>query len=279
MEQLFFGTGGVPHSVRSGSTVDGIRRIAELGLGGMELEFVRGVKMGEASARDVAETAKAKGIKLSVHAPYYINFNAHEPEKIKASQVRLLQAARIGALCGAETAVVHTAFYLGDPTGEVYNRVKQYLREVISILRQENNRIWIRPEIMGKVTQFGTIEEILQLCTEVEGVAPCIDFAHLHARNGAVNSYPEFAVILGKVKEKLGRAGLDNMHIHFSGIRYGDRGEISHLNLKESDLQYLELLRALRDFDVKGLVICESPNLEEDAQLLQTTYNTLAKAS
>ena len=275
MERLFFGTGGVPHSAQSGSTVDGIRRIAELGLGGMEIEFVRGVNMGESTARDVAEIANAKGIRLSVHAPYYINFNAHEPEKIKASQVRLLQAARIGALCGAETVVVHTAFYLGDSPGEVYNRVKQSLQEVIGILWQENNRIWIRPEIMGKGTQFGTIEEVLNLCTEVEGVAPGIDFAHLHARNGVVNSYPEFAAILGKVKDKLGRAGLDNMHIHFSGIRYGDRGEISHLNLKESDLQYLELLRALRDFDVKGLVICESPNLEEDALLLQTTYNSL----
>ncbi|MDO8717181.1 MAG: TIM barrel protein [Dehalococcoidales bacterium] len=275
MERLFFGTGGVPHSAQSGSTVDGIKRIAELGLGGMELEFVRGVNMGESTARQVAEVATSEGIKLSVHAPYYINFNSHEPEKIQASQVRLLQSARIGALCEAETVVVHTAFYLGDPPGEVYNRVKQYLQEVISILRGENNRIWIRPEIMGKATQFGTIEEILQLCTEVEGVAPGIDFAHLHARNGVVNSYPEFAAILGKVQEKLGRAGLDNMHIHFSGIRYGDRGEISHLNLKESDLQYVELLRALRDFDVKGLVVCESPNLEEDARLLKTTYDGL----
>lgn len=279
MEQLFFGTGGVPHSTRTRSTVDGIRRIAELGLGGMEIEFVRGVNMGESTAREVAEVAAAKGVKLSVHAPYYINFNAHEPEKIKASQGRLLQAARIGALCGAETVVVHTAFYLGDPPDEVYNRVKQYLQEVIRILRRENNQIWIRPEIMGKGTQFGTIEEVLNLCTEVEGLAPGIDFAHLHARNGVVNSYPEFAAVFGQVKEKLGRAGLDNMHIHFSGIRYSARGEISHLNLKESDLQYVELLRALRDFEVKGLVICESPNLEEDAQLLQTTYNGLTKAS
>lgn len=279
MDRLFFGTGGVPHSTRTRSTIDGIRRIAELRLGGMEIEFVRGVNMGESTAREVAEAATAKDIKLSVHAPYYINFNAHEPEKIKASQGRLLQAARIGALCGAETVVVHTAFYLGDPPGEVYNRVKQYLQEIIRILRRENNRIWIRPEIMGKGTQFGTIEEVLNLCTEVEGLAPGIDFAHLHARNGVVNSYPEFAAIFGQVKQKLGRASLDNMHIHFSGIRYSDRGEISHLNLKESDLQYVELLRALRDFEVKGLVICESPNLEEDAQLLQTTYDALAKTS
>jgi len=276
MERLFFGTGGVPLSAQPGSTADGIRRIAELGLGCMEIEFVRGVRMGESSARAVEKAATAKSIKLSVHAPYYINFNAHEPEKLKASQERLLQAARTGALCGAETVVVHTAFYLGDPPEEVYKRVRQHLQEIIRQLRRENNRICVRPEIMGKGTEFGTIEEVLDLCTEVEGLAPGIDFAHLHARTGGVNSYAEFAAILTKVKERLGRAGLDNVHIHLSGIRYSAKGEISHLNLKDSDLQYIELLRALRDFEVKGLVICESPNLEEDARLLQTTYDDLA---
>jgi deoxyribonuclease-4 len=67
------------------------------------------------------------------------------------------------------------------------------------------------------------------------------------------------------------------MHIHVSGIAYGGKGEIKHLNLKESDFQYTELLKALKDYDVKGIVICESPNLEEDALLLQATYDTLLK--
>jgi deoxyribonuclease-4 len=254
--------------------VDGIRRIAELGLGGMEVEFVQGVKMGEASARHVAQVAKEKGIKLSAHAPYFINFNAHEPDKIRASQDRLLQAARIANLCGAETVVVHTAFYLGDSPAEVYKRVKKHLEEVVSRLRRENNRVWIRPELMGKGTEFGTLEEILNLCTEVEGLAPGIDFAHLHARTGDSNSYDEFANVLRQVEGRLGRTSLDNMHIHFSGIRYGAKGEINHLNLNESDFRYADLLKALKDFRAKGLVICESPNLEEDALLLKETYNS-----
>jgi len=144
-------------------------------------------------------------------------------------------------------------------------------------LRRENNRVWVRPEIMGKGSQFGTIDEVLSLSIELEGVAPCIDFAHWHARTGGFNSYPEFASILSLVRERLGETALDNMHIHVSGINYGNKGEIKHLNLKESDLQYVELLKALKDYDVKGLVICESPNLEEDALLLQKSYNTLVK--
>jgi deoxyribonuclease-4 len=275
MAGLLFGTGGIPHSARSKTTIDGIERIAELGLGCMELEFVQGVKMGETGARLVAQTAAREGVKLSAHAPYFINFNAHEPEKIRASQDRLLQTARIAALCGAESVTFHTAFYLGDPPEKAYRTVKKYLAETLSQLKRENNRVWIRPEIMGKPSQFGSLEEILDLSTEIERLAPCIDFAHWHARSGKFNSYPEFTSILLQVKERLGRAALDDMHIHVSGISYGKKGEIKHLNLKESDFQYIELLKALNDYEASGIVICESRNLEEDALLLQATYNSL----
>ena len=278
MARLLFGTGGTPYSARTKTTVDGIKRIAELGLGCMEIEFVRGVKMGEAGARLVAETATREGVKLSAHAPYFMNFNAHELEKIRASQNRLLQTARVASLCGAQSVVFHTAFYLGDSPEKTYDTIKKYLEETLNQLKRENNRMWIRPEVMGKHSQFGTIEEIVNLCTELEGLAPGLDFAHWHARTGTYNSYPEFVSVLHRIKERLGRAALDNMHVHLSGISYGGKGEIKHLGLKESDLQYVGLLKALKDYEVKGLVICESPNLEDDALLLQATYNNLLKA-
>ena len=275
MMELLFGTAGTPHSASARTTVDGIKRVAELGLGCMEVEFVQGVRMGETSAGQVAEVAAREGIKLSAHAPDFMNFNAHEPEKIRASQERLLQTARIASLCGAHSVVFHTAFYLGDLPEKAYSTVKKYLEEVIDQLKRENNRLCIRPELMGKPSQFGTLDEILRLCTELEGLAPCIDFAHWHARTGAYNSYREFTAILSQINDWLGRAALDDMHIHFSGIHYGAKGERKHLNLVESDLNYIELLRALKDYEVKGLVICESPNLEDDALLIQETYNSL----
>src|SRR3989304_9865004 len=162
-----------------------------------------------------------------------MNFNAHEPEKLKASQQRLLQTARIASLCGAESVVFHTAFYLGDPPPKAYDTVKKYLEETLNQLKQENNAVWLRPEVMGKNSQFGTIEEILNLCAELERLAPCVDFAHWHARTGVFNSYREFASILRQIEERLGRAALDDMHIHCSGIKYGAKGEVKHLDLKE----------------------------------------------
>jgi deoxyribonuclease-4 len=273
MAGLIFGTGGIPHSARQQSTVSGIERLSELGLGCLELEFVRGVSMGEAAAREVA--AAGNGIRLSAHAPYFINLNAREPEKIRASQERLLQTARIASLCGAKSIVFHAAFYLGDPPRETYRTVRKHLAEILDQLGREGNRVWLRPEVTGKPSQFGTITEILDLCAELDGLAPCIDFAHWHARTGRFNSYPEFVSVLTQIEERLGRSALDDMHIHISGIRYGGKGELSHLNLRDSDLKYAQLLRALKDHGAKGLVICESPNLEEDARLLKKTYEGL----
>jgi len=272
MAGLLFGTAGIPCSAKTLSTIDGIERIAELGLGCMELEFVRGVKMGEGGARLVAEVAARTGVRLSAHAPYFINLNARETEKIRASQGRILQTARIGSLCHAENIVFHPAFYMGDSPERTYSVVKKSLEELLSQLRRENNQVWLRLEVAGKGTQFGTIEELINLSAELEGVAPCIDFAHWHARTGKFNSYPEFVSVLQQIKDRLGKAALDNMHIHVAGISYGEKGERAHLNLAESDFRYAELLKALKDYDAKGMVICESPNLEQDALLLQVTY-------
>jgi deoxyribonuclease-4 len=275
MKKLLFGTGGTPHSAKTNSAIDGIKRIAELGLGCMELEFVYGVRMAETSAKLVAETAKSEGVKLSAHGPYYINLNAREPEKIAASQIRIIQTARIGVLCGAQSIVFHAAFYMGDPPEKTYQAVKKNLAEVMQTLKKEENKVLVRPEVMGKTSQFGDIDEIIRLCNELEGVGICMDFAHWHARIGKANSYPEFVAVLEQIKNGLGDEAIANMHIHVSGIAYGQKGERKHLDLEESDLNYTELLQALKDYKAGGLVICESPSLEADALLLQESYHRL----
>jgi len=271
--ELLFGTGGVPVSAKSRSTEAGIERIAELGLGCMEVEFVQGVKMSPEAAASVGELAARKKVVLTAHGPYFINLNAVEPQKVHMSKERILQTARIAALFGAKSITFHAAFYLKSTPAETYTVVKRHLQEVVSTLRREGNKVTISPEVTGKSSQFGSLEEILQLSSEIEGVLPCIDFSHWHARTGQANSYQEFLDVLDQVEKKLGRRALDNMHIHLSGIAYGKKGEIKHLMLPDSDLHYTELLKALKERKAKGVVICESvPYLEKDALLLQQTY-------
>ncbi|HWQ44964.1 MAG TPA: deoxyribonuclease IV [Methanosarcina barkeri] len=272
-KKLLFGTAGIPRSAKGNNSIAGIERLRELDLDCMELEFVQGVRMGETGAGNVLEAAEKRNIALSVHAPYYINLNSPEEEKLKASQERIYKAARIGSLCGAESIVLHAAFYQKSSKQDTYKRVSKALKELTGQLRDEGIRAVLRPETMGKRTQFGTLEEVLALSTEIEGVMPCLDFSHMHAREGKENSYSEFMAILSKVEETLGKEGLSNMHMHISGIKYDKNGEKKHLTLKESDFNYPELLRAIKEFEIGGLVICESPSLEEDALLLRRIYS------
>ncbi len=273
---LLFGTAGVPLSASDDSSLAAIERVKALGLDCLEIEFVKGVKMGFDTARKVREKAMALGVRLSVHAPYFINLNSEDPGKRLQSQERLLNTARVGASCGAASVVFHAAFYGKDSAEKTYEAVKAELKTLQSIVRTERLPIALRIETMGKRSQFGSLDEVLGMCRDVDGLQPCLDFSHLYAREGKVNSYADFHRVLSKVARKLGPRALRNVHIHIAGIHYGDKGEIKHLNLEEPDFRYDEWLQALRDLGVEGLVICESPNLEEDALMLKKLFQAQA---
>ena len=273
IKELLFGTAGIPLSAEPRTTIDGIGHVRKLGLGAMELEFVRSVNISKEKAPEVRKAAQEKEIILTCHAPYFINLNSSERVKVKASIERILNSARILDLCGGYSVCFHAGFYMGQEAKKTYDAVKHNIKEIISALKNEGIEIWVRPETTGKETQFGNMDEILQLSSELDNVMPCVDFAHFHARtNGKYNSYEEFTGILSAIEKKLGRKGLENMHMHITGIAYGPKGEKNHLTLEDSDLKYRELLKALKDFKVKGVAISESPNIEKDALLMQKAY-------
>lgn len=276
MKALYFGTAGIPASTEPRNTIEGIKQVRKLGLDAMELEFVHSVNIKEEMTRHVKEAAKKERVVLTCHGQYYINLNSKEKEKREASIKRIFNAARIASLCGAWSLCFHAAYYMDKPKGFAYNRVKEALIRIRKALQEQGLEIWLRPEIGGKITQFGGLEELIQISSELEGVLPCIDFAHLHARSaGKYNSYEEFREILEKIEKNLGKEAISNMHMHCEGIEYGLKGEKNHINLRESDMNYSDLLKALKNFKVRGVIISESPSVEKDAILMQKTYKKI----
>jgi deoxyribonuclease-4 len=271
VRRLLFGTAGVPQSAELDSTLSGIKRTAAMGLDCLEVEFVRGVKMSDDTARLVGKKAAELGVALSAHAPYYVNLNSPEEGKRLQSQKYILSAARAARLLGARSLVFHAGYYGFDRPERAYEVIKKALKEVLSILRSERNSVTLRIETMGKTAQFGTLDEVLFLSRELEGLRPCLDFCHMHAREG-VSRYEDFERVLHKLRKKLGIAALDDVHFHVAGVQYGDKGELKHLNLRESDFRFDDWIQVLKDYGVAGMVICESPNLEEDAAMLKTLY-------
>ena len=270
-KRLLFGTAGVPHSSDLDSTLSGIKQTAAVGLDCLEVEFVRGVKMGDDTAKTVRKKAEELGVALSAHAPYFVNLNSPEEGKRLSSQKYILSAARTSMILGAQSLVFHAGYYGHSKPEEAYEVVKKALREILSILKSERNSVTLRIETMGKNAQFGTLDEVLFLCKELEGLGPCLDFCHMHARE-KFSRYPDFERVLKKLRKKLGQAALEDVHLHVAGVEYGTKGELKHLNLKDSDFHYDEWIQALKDMGAKGMVICESPNLETDALMLKNLF-------
>jgi len=277
MQRLLFGTAGIPHSAKERSSAGGIARIRELGLDAMELEFVYGVKMTPAAASEVRKSMEENKVSLSVHAPYYINLNSADRQKLGLSRHNILQSCKIGALCGAESIVFHPGFYLEDSKEATFAHIKAALEKVLEEANGEKLPVVLCPETTGKPSQFGSLEELLELHSQIPGISLTVDFSHLHARgNGCLKTQADFNAVLEKM-EKCDSALLKRMHIHASGINYSAKGERNHLNFQESGntFNHLLLLNALKEFTCSGTVICESPSIEDDALLLQSAFKSL----
>ena len=270
---LRFGTAGLPEGAKSYE--HGFEMLKSMGLDGMEVEFVHGVRMKPDRAEEIGRLAVNNGLFLTCHGPYYINLNAVDPEKFEASIRRVENTIEAGRIMGARSVTFHAGFYLKQDPLQVQERIRGVLKEIMD-RQQAPGTPQVAPETTGKPTQYGELNELLQTVQGIPGMSICIDFAHLHARsNGRYNSARETEFVLEKIVQYLGEGALQRMHIHMAGIAYGPKGEKHHLNLAEADLNVDAIFQVLRTWDVSGVVICESPNLQGDAMFLKETWMRL----
>ena len=274
-----FGTVGSPIGTpkKPGGSVGAIEFSKSIRLEALELGWVRAVRVSEATCAAIKAAGEEQGVGLSVHAPYFINLNADETEWPKSRQ-RLMDAAHYGNLAGCTDIIFHPGSYFGNDPVDVLKVAIPRLQGCVDELRAAGNPVTLRPETMGKSAMLGSLEDTLEMSTAIEGVQPCIDFAHLHARpgDGTVNTYDEWAGYLELYGKALGDDGLKNLHCHLSGIEYGPKGEKNHLVFEEADLDLDALLRALKDFGCGGRILCESPIMEEDALLMMKKWKEVS---
>jgi deoxyribonuclease-4 len=273
------GTVGKPTSTpaKPGGSVGAVMQIRELGLGAFEIGWVRAVRVSEETCLKIKEAAEEQDVLLSVHAPYFINLNADEEEWPK-SRKRLMDAAHYGWLAGATEIIFHPGSYFGKDPAEVLPTAIERLAGCAAELQEGGNGVTLRPETMGKAAMLGSLEDTLAMSKAVEGVEPCLDFAHLHARpgDGSMNSYDEWARALERYGKVLGKKALKRLSCHLSGIEYTEKGERKHLQMPEADFDLEALLRALHDFECGGRILSESPVMEDDALLYKERWMAIS---
>ena len=270
---LRFGPAGTPIQCEKDSTFEGIKCAKSLGLDAYEIEFVRGVRMKEDSAYSISKLVKDLDIVISSHAPYYINLATLEKEKAERSKNHIISSSRITELAGGWITVVHPGYYQKLSKKEAYSLVKKRLEEILEVLSQENIKTKIGIETMGKLSSFGKLEEVLSLYQDLERIYPVIDFAHLRALN--IYKFTETDHYV-KVFEMFGEEIEKNFHVHFSEIEFTEKGEKRHLPLEtNNEPDYKAFIRACVENGFSGSVICESPKIDIDAQLMKKYYEEI----
>jgi deoxyribonuclease IV len=241
----------------------------------MELAFVRSVNISAEKAPEVLSVSQETGTWLTCHGQYFINLNAKDSSVLAASKKRIQDALTRCNEMGVWSICYHAAYRMGAEDSVVYSKVLSAFKDLTKWMKDNSINVWLRPETSGKLSQFGTVDEMIRLSQDVEGVLPCIDWAHQYTQTlGACNTLEKYREILVKLEKGLGRRVLDNMHCHIEGVVYGPKGERYHVNLKddESKFNWKPLLSLWKEFKIKGVITCESPNQEDDAMMLKKMY-------
>ncbi|OGJ64329.1 hypothetical protein A3C37_05490 [Candidatus Peribacteria bacterium RIFCSPHIGHO2_02_FULL_53_20] len=273
---LRFAVAGCPHTTPPpGGTVEGLKRAKELGINAMEIEWVQNVPKNPERMEEIRSTAEKLDITLTVHAPYFVNLNSPDPVTLSASIQRIVAALSMGQLAGVRSVCVHPAFYLGMTPEIAYENVRRATEKILKLKAKFFPNVNLAYETMGKTAQFGTLKEVLKLSKEFD-LYPTVDPAHMHARtNGKINTIKEWNEMFDLYEKYLGKKSLKNVHMHFSGIAYGPKGEKHHLPLLESDAKWKDFLAVLKKRKIEGVVVCESPLLEKDTIRMQETFGRL----
>jgi len=244
--------------------LEGVQRVARMGLDCMEVEFVYGVRMRPEDAGKIGALAAEKGVMLSVHAPYYINLASDETEKIAASKKRIIDACERAHALGAQNVVFHAGFYQKRSAEETYCRVRDAIEEIQDYILKKKWKVDLCPETTGKASQFGSMEEIENLMKET-GCGITVDFSHLYARQQGKIDYAKLIKNLPK-----------RFHAHFSGIEYGEKGEKKHVVTTRKFFEPLARQLVKRKLDVT--LISESPQPYKDGIMMKKVLHDLLRS-
>jgi len=266
MGEIRFGPARVPSRQ---SPEEAVELLLQRGYSACEIDFESGFWMDYPWAERFGELARGAGIALSVHAPL-AGFLGHvERDKKQRMAVGMLDhSAGVAVACGAALVVLHPGFLLGRTREEALAAVVEQLEDLRGRLEGKGRAVPFGVEVMGRVRELGTAEDVFAIAAALPWVRPVLDFAHLHAvTDGAFTDAEAFAGVLG-VADSIIEPDVP-FHLHFSDIQYANRNETKHLPYGEGTLRAEPLAEALSRFTRPATVISESPD-EASSQAIRT---------
>ena len=264
--KIKLGPSGIPAGCK-GTSVDAVGYVKKEGLHCIEIQFVRGVHMKNKMAMEVGEAAKQFGVELSVHAPYYINLASHDKKIQKQSVQRIIDSLERAHHMGAKIVVVHPGYYGNHGPDKAHKIIMEQCQKISDHIVSNKWRVKLGLETTAKKKQYGTLDEINDICKKVKRVAPVIDFGHLFAKQGGAIDY---ANILDKVKYQ------KHIHSHFSNMKKNKQGGYSDIHLPiDHAPPFKPLAKEILKRKLDITIISESPLTDIDSLKMARIFRKL----
>ena len=250
--------------------------LASIGLEAYEVQFTHGVRMDREKALRVAENAQKGGITLSVHAPYFVVLTSLDERVVRNSIDLMARCMEFARYLGTSKLVFHPGPHRGNPK----EALKRCLKNLEIVGRNIPRGVYICPETTGRKESLGSLEEIVQMCRELDFLRPCIDFAHLYARNGGnLITTEDYKKIFDYIAQELGIQELHHLHCHFYPVEFNDKGEKRHSSFKEriGGPRFEPFLETVVEYGLNPTIICESKQSQDGDTLMMKHYYEAAR--
>lgn len=239
----------------------------EQGLNLFEYQCGKGVRVSATFAARLREAAARHQIRLTLHAPYYINLATTEAEKKQKTRAYILESLTASRLLGSNRVVIHPGSAKPSRDGALA-RACQLLREILAEADEQGLMagMTLCPELMGKMNQLGDLDEVLELCRLDDRLVPCVDFGHLNARTGGgLKSPADYEAVCLRIGDALGMARMRTMHVHFSHIEFGRAGEIRHLTFDDHlyGPHFRDFVPVIQRLKLEPVMVCESAGTQD----------------
>lgn len=264
-----FGVAGVPTNYK-GKFKDLFNWLKEMGLNAYEIQCVYGFKISDAN-KEIIKLEQDRGMHFSIHAPYYINLGSLNEPVVARSKENMKQGIELAKSVGVNRIIFHPGGGHNNTEEGRKIAVKQLIdavNEFTSEIDMGNVRLY--PEIGGKTANLGSLDEIIEICKNCKHCYPCIDIAHLHAREfGSIQTIEDLRMRLQKLKDELPDK-FQYVHFHAYTINYNDKGEIKHLihgeNMpdgREGKPNLDDFVALLHEMEIEPWVISEASDTQE----------------
>ncbi|MBQ9692731.1 MAG: TIM barrel protein [Clostridia bacterium] len=259
------------------STFQAPEWLSKMGLDAYEYQCGQGVRGSDEAFQKVGDEAAKHGIKLSLHAPYFISLSGIEEEKRLKSIDYIRQSVHAAEVMGADIIVIHTGSASKISREEAVGLAKDTMFRALEAIPDTKVRFGL--ETMGKLNQLGTLEEVIDICSIDKRLCPVVDFGHLNARNigGYFVTEDDYRQVFTLITDKLGAEYADTLHCHFSKIEYTKSGEKKHLTFEDTVYgpEFEPLAQVLAKDGYSPCIICESDGTQaKDALAMKGMYRS-----